>query len=132
FSAPYGEIFERDEVQQAGAQLQRLAQRLTPFLAEGLTLSEEGGQQLVKSYAEEYSLMTAKDQASLTAWGVQQLLKQAATVTPESRGVLADELGTLAEAVETAQQRAPQDRPETSGRSWASRQERSPAPPIRA
>ena len=32
FTAPFGEIFERDEVQQAGAQLQRLAQRLAPFL----------------------------------------------------------------------------------------------------
>ncbi len=135
YNAPYAEIFQRDEVQQAGAQLQRLAQRLAPFLEGGLTISEEGVQQLVKSYAEDYSLSTTKNQASLTAWGVQQLLKQAPNVTPESLGVLADELGTLAEAVETAQQRGPQHLEpvdSTSGRSWTSRQERSPAPATRA
>src|SRR6266446_8167459 len=96
YNAPYAEIFQRDEVQQAGAQLQRLAQRLAPFLEGGLTISEEGVQQLVKSYAEDYSLSTTKNQASLTAWGVQQLLKQAPNVTPESLRVLGDELGTLA------------------------------------
>ena len=134
FTAPYGEIFESDEVQQAGAQLQRLAQRLAPFLDGGLTLSDENVQQLVKSYAEDYLLMTAKDPASLTAWGVEQLLKQAYNVTPERLGVLTDELGTLAEAVERVQQHA-HHHPETgagsSGRSWASRQERAPTPPIR-
>jgi hypothetical protein len=133
YNAPYAEIFQRDEVQQAGAQLQRLAQRLAPFLEGGLTIAEEGVQQLVKSYAEDYSLSTTKNQASLTAWGVQQLLKHAPNVTPESLRVLADELGTLAEAVETAQQHGPQHRSETanstSGRSWASRQEERSAVP---
>ena len=64
FTAPFGEIFERDEVQQAGAQLQRLAQRLAPFLEGELRLSEESVQQLVRSYAEDYSLMTTKNPAS--------------------------------------------------------------------
>src|SRR6188472_1732870 len=89
FTAPYGEIFERGEVQQAGAQLQRLAQRLALFLDGGLTLSDENVQQLVKSYAEDYSLTAARDPASLTAWGVHQLLNN---VTPERLGVLAGEL----------------------------------------
>jgi len=133
FTAPFGEIFERDEVQQAGAQLQRLAQRLAPFVEGGLTLSEENVQQLVKSYAEDYSLMAAKDPASLTAWGVEQLLKPAHNVTPERLGALADELGTLAEAVERVQRAHPH--PETgapsSSRSWASRQERASTPPMR-
>ena len=104
FNAPYAQIFQLDDVLQAGAQLQRLAQSLAPLVPGGLTFSAQDVQHLAKSYADYY---VSPHTESPAMWSVKQLLEHSPGLNTEGLQHLAQDLETITAAVqETARPRA--------------------------